>query len=80
MQDVIELLLQKKADLNAERESKIAEAVKAVENEFADRSVKIDALLDMAGYVPPVEEPAEVETVEEATAETPAEAGGLTAY
>ena len=43
--DVIELLLHKKANLRAE-----------LEREFADRAAKIDLLLDTAGYVPPEEE------------------------
>jgi hypothetical protein len=47
MQDIIYLLLQKKADLRAE-----------IEREFAARNQKIDALLDLAGYIPPVEESA----------------------
>lgn len=48
MQDIINLLLSKKADLRAE-----------IEREYAARSAKIDALLDLAGYIPPVEEAAE---------------------
>lgn len=43
--DVIELLLTKKANLREE-----------IEREFAEREKQIDLLLDMAGYVPPVEE------------------------
>lgn len=45
MQDIINMLLQKKADLREE-----------IEREFAARNQKIDALLDLAGYIPPVEE------------------------
>lgn len=44
-EDVIKLLLDKKATLREE-----------IEREFEARSKKIDDLLDMAGYVPPVEE------------------------
>lgn len=44
-EDVIELLLTKKANLREE-----------LEREFAERSAKIDELLNLAGYVPPVEE------------------------
>ncbi len=43
--DVIELLLTKKANLREE-----------LEREYAERETKIDLLLEMAGYVPPVEE------------------------
>lgn len=45
MQDIIDMLLQKKADLREE-----------IEREFAARNQKIDALLELAGYIPPVEE------------------------
>ena len=51
MQDIINLLLSKKENLRAD-----------LEREYAERELKINALLDMAGYVPPVEvtaEPAE---------------------
>lgn len=44
-EDIIEMLLQKKANLREE-----------LEREYAAREAKIDALLDMAGYVPPVVE------------------------
>ena len=44
-EDIIEMLLQKKANLRDE-----------LEREYAAREAKIDALLDMAGYVPPVVE------------------------
>lgn len=47
MQDVIDLLLQKKENLRAD-----------LEREYAERESKINALLDMAGYIPPVEETA----------------------
>lgn len=50
-QDLIEILLQKRADLRAE-----------IEREFAARSEKIDTLLIVAGY----EFPADDEAVEEA--------------
>lgn len=43
--DVIELLLTKKAGLREE-----------IEREFAERAAKIDLLLEMAGYEPPAEE------------------------
>lgn len=59
--DIIEMLLQKKATLREE-----------LEREFAERNAKIDGLLEMAGYVPPVEEAPEV--AEEATGEVNSEA------
>ena len=45
MQDIIDMLLEKKKSLREE-----------IEREFEARNSKIDALLDLAGYVPPVEE------------------------
>lgn len=75
MQDVIELLLQKKATLDADREAEKALACEKIDAAYAERSEKIDALLNTAGYVPPVvEEPAEVEPEPEATADEAAEA------
>lgn len=41
MQDIIALLLQKRAEL---------------EREYAEKEQRIDALLEMAGYTPPVAE------------------------
>ena len=79
MKDVIDLLLSKKATLEADREAEKVLACEKIDKEYAERSETIDALLDKAGYIPPVEEPAEVETVVEvaadevAEAETPAE-------
>lgn len=61
--DIIEMLLQKKADLRAE-----------IEREFAARSEKIDALLNMAGYVEPVVEQATDEVAEEVVNTETAEA------
>ena len=70
--DIIELLLQKKANLRDE-----------IEREFAVRSAKIEELLTAAGYEPPVEQPEAVEDVvenapeqsaDEAVAETVADA------
>lgn len=55
-QDVIEILLQKKVTLREE-----------IEREYAERSQKIDALLEMAGYQEEVAE--EVEETEEAQGE-----------
>lgn len=61
--DIIETLLQKKANLTAEKERRMQEALEAVELEFADTANKIDSMLDMAGYVEPVVEEEPVEEV-----------------
>ena len=58
-EDVIKLLLEKKATLREE-----------IEREFAARSQKIDKLLDECGYVEPIEE---AEEPAEEVAETVAE-------
>lgn len=57
MKDVIEMLLQKQSTIETDKEAEKALAIERIENEYAARSEKIVALLDMAGYVPPVEEP-----------------------
>lgn len=73
--DIIETLLQKKANLAVEKERRMKEALEAVELEFADTSAKIDGMLYMAGYVEPVVEEAPVEeAVEEVVEETVEEA------
>lgn len=74
-EDIIEILLNKKATLREE-----------IEREFAARSEKIDGLLALAGYVPPAEEAPEAPEVEAAEAEAvteapaPAPAVGMTVY
>lgn len=55
-QDIIDSLLQKKANINAEKEARKAEALAAIDNEYAEQSAKIDLLLNECGYVEPVEE------------------------
>ena len=82
MKDVIDLLLQKKSTLDADREAEKAFACEKIDAEYAERSDKIDTLLETAGYIPPVEEPATVEPVEEVTAEaeTPEEGNTLQGY
>ena len=72
MKDVIELLLSKKATLDADKEAEKALACAKIDEEYAERAEKIVELLNTAGYVEPVEEPAEVEPVEEVTADEPA--------
>lgn len=78
-EDIIELLLQKKATLREE-----------LEREFAARSEKIDGLLTLAGYTPPTEDavtPTDEAELCEAEAElsevpeaVPAPTVGMTVY
>ena len=62
-EEIISKLLGLKANLQTEKERKIAEATQAIENEFAENEARIDKMLDECGYVAPVIELAE-ETVE----------------
>lgn len=73
--DIIDILLQKKSTLEADREAEKALACERIDAEYADRAGKIDGLLDMAGYVPPViEEAPEAAAEAEAVENTPTEA------
>lgn len=72
MQDVIDMLLQKQSTLEAEKEAEKAAAVERIESDYTARAEKITALLDLAGYVPPV-----VEDVDEQPAEDAAYAAGI---
>ena len=54
--EVIEKLLTLKSSLATEKEQKIIEAINNVEQEFADKEVKIDNVLNECGYVAPAEE------------------------
>lgn len=58
-EEIITKLLGLKANLQTEKERKIAEVILAVENEFAENEAKIDKMLDECGYVAPIIEPAE---------------------
>ena len=69
MQDVIDMLLQKQSTLEAEKEAEKAAAIERIESDYTARAEKITALLDLAGYVPPV-----VEEVAEQPAEDTADA------
>lgn len=82
MKEVIDLLLSKKATLDADKEAEKALACEKIDADYAERSAKIDALLDTAGYIPPVEEePADCELVNEtADAETPVDTNPLRGY
>lgn len=73
MKDVIELLLNKQATLEADRDAEKALACERIDAEYAERSEKISSLLDMAGYVPPVEEVADEQPEEQANGESVAE-------
>lgn len=68
MKDVIDILLKKQATLEEDREAEKALACEKIDAEYAERSCKIAALLDMAGYVP------EIEEIPEAAAEAEADA------
>lgn len=72
MQDVIDMLLQKQSTLEAEKEAEKAAAVERIESDYTARAEKITALLDLAGYVPPV-----VEDVGEQPAEDAADAADI---
>ena len=64
MEEIINFLLNKKAGLREE-----------IEREFEARTSKIDELLSVAGYVPPVEEIAD-KTDDETAAENAADVAG----
>lgn len=81
MKDVIEMLLSKKATLEEDCEFAKQVEIERIENEFAERKQKINALLDLAGYVEPVEEPVETdELTEESEASAPVAPVGQIAY
>lgn len=79
MKDVIELLLNKQASIEADKEAEKALACEKIDAEYAERADKIAKLLDTAGYVPPVEEAAEP-IEQEAEIEIPAPVSGQIAY
>jgi hypothetical protein len=54
MKDVIEMLLDKQATLEADKEAEKALACEKIDAEYAERAGKISAMLDLAGYEPPV--------------------------
>lgn len=64
MKEIIEKLLDKQATLEADKEAEKALACEQIDASYAERAGKISAMLEMAGYVPPV-----VETVDEAVDE-----------
>ena len=63
-QDIIELLLQKKANLDEEKRLEIEVAIEAIEAKYAEHSATIEQSLSLMGYVEPVEETPEVEAEE----------------
>lgn len=62
---IIELLLQEKADLDRQKALDIEEAIKAINDKYAEHSVKLDTMLSLAGYEMPVEELVEEDDDEE---------------
>ena len=71
--DIIDILLQKKSTLEADREAEKALACEKIDAEYAERESRIGGLLDMAGYVPPIDEPTDAAADTEAVA--PVETG-----
>lgn len=63
MKDVIEMLLQKQANLEADREAEKALACEKIDADYDEKACKYASMLDLAGYEPP-------EVVTEAEAET----------
>jgi hypothetical protein len=55
-EEIIEKLLTLKSSLATAKEQKIIEAMQNIEQEFADKEVKIDKMLNECGYVAPAEE------------------------
>lgn len=69
MQEIIEMLLEKQATLEADREAEKEIACKEIDARYEDRAEQINSMLKTAGYVKPVEEATEeVEEVEEVEA------------
>lgn len=67
-QEIIDILLVKKANLNAEKEAELDAFMAELDVKYQEREAKINKMLDEAGYVEPVEEvelTAEVETTNE---------------
>ncbi len=71
MKDVIEMLLSKQATLEADKEAEKALACEKIDAEYSERAGKISAMLDMAGYEPPVlNEPCETDEAGEENEQT----------
>lgn len=62
-EDVINLLLKKKENINADKEAELNAFIEELDAKYSEREEKINELLIGAGYVEPVEE----EVVEEET-------------
>lgn len=60
--EIIDILLEKKANLNADKEAELNEFKIELDIKYQEREEKINKMLDDAGYEEPVEE--EVEQVE----------------
>lgn len=61
-EEIIDILLKNKANLNADKEAELNEFKVELDIKYAEREEKINKMLDDAGYVEPVKE--EVEQVE----------------
>lgn len=64
-EDIINILLDKKANLNADKEAELNAFVEELDAKYSAREEKINELLNGAGYVEPVVE----EVTDEATEE-----------
>lgn len=62
--DIIEVLLKNKASLNADKEAELDAFMAELDVKYQEREVRLNNMLNEAGYVEPVEE------VEEAAVET----------
>ena len=80
--DIIDLLLQKKANLSNDIEREKEEALKLIEQKYAEQADQLDELLIMAGYEEPpveeVEELTETPVAEETTEQIDAEKAEVT--
>lgn len=55
-EDIIKLLLEKKANINTDKEAELNAFVEELDAKYSEREEKINELLKGAGYVEPVEE------------------------
>lgn len=68
-EDVINLLLEKKANINADKEAELNAFIEELDAKYSEREEKINELLKGAGYVEPVEEEVEEEVNNEEVVE-----------
>lgn len=72
-EEIIKILLDKKANLNADKEAELNAFVEELDAKYSDREEQIDKLLADAGYVEPVEEEVNNEEVVEEVQENTTE-------